>query len=465
MGFGFFAKTFLIGILPWYAEAVPLKFKEGVLLRDSEIESILEEFMNPALKALGAKKEISLHLVCSDVINAFATADRSIYLTTGILMNSESPEELLAVLLHELGHIEGHHSISRVEAMKRAAYGGLAPLILGLIAAGLTQDISPLILGAEMQKIWAHGSFTGFTRGQESMADQFALKMFHKLNWPVSGFTKVMERFAQKERSFVQEIPLYLQTHPFSKERYQAAVHYLRLLQSKNSQLPEHFRSLFDTAKIKIIAFSTPIKQALHEINQAKMPESCKQYGRAIVYYRMGKAQEALQHLDVKTDSNPFVHELKAQILFEARRLKEALASCQKALKIRPWDSLLCGIKAQILIEIDDPKDRPEAIRTLERVLHAAKTEPDLWYWLGVAYGRQKNVGRMHVCFAEHALGQRNLKQADFHLSAAKRALKPYDRYSQRAKEIESELSYLKNIGDSAQQGFASIPPPLPCCL
>jgi predicted Zn-dependent protease len=55
------------------------------------------------------RKKISVHLLDSDEVNAFALPGNHLVICTGLIPESSSPEALCGVLGHELAHIENGH--------------------------------------------------------------------------------------------------------------------------------------------------------------------------------------------------------------------------------------------------------------------------------------------------------------------------------------------------------------------
>ena len=64
-----------------------------------------------AASSLAGGPPVRFYVVASPGVNAFATADRTVYVTMGLLARVESEAQLALVLSHELGHIEHDHSL------------------------------------------------------------------------------------------------------------------------------------------------------------------------------------------------------------------------------------------------------------------------------------------------------------------------------------------------------------------
>src|SRR5690606_21606614 len=101
------------------------------LVRDAEIEALVAEYARPILEASGlGKSGIEIVLVNDDSFNAFV-AGRRIFVNTGALLMSETPNEIIGVIAHEAGHIAGGHQQRLREQLSRAQTMAIISTILG----------------------------------------------------------------------------------------------------------------------------------------------------------------------------------------------------------------------------------------------------------------------------------------------------------------------------------------------
>jgi predicted Zn-dependent protease len=424
---------------PW-THGFSLRTKEGSIVYDSETNEFLQGLIQPALQHLPTVPNVSFHLIVHPMINAFTAGEPSIFIHTGLIEKSRNPGDLIAVLLHELGHIAGHHVIQKIAEIKRTQYHNLIPAILGIMAAATTGKGELAPMGMALGDLNSTMSLLGHSRDHEYFADRFAINMLSKLHWPSSCFFDFMEMISKQDRLSKDYSP-YWQTHPFPRDR-------LRVARGQNvgGKIPETFQDQLQKVKAKLIAFVYPVSQASAALERSDISDPIKNYGRSIIAYRCGRYDQALKHLETfesYTGPSPFIHELKAQIFFESRKFKEALKAIDAALQKRPQDETLGGYKAQILIENSQTK---KAIPILERLLLSSTLEgshPDLWYWLAIAYGREQKMGRMKVCLAEHACFLGDAGKAKKLLDAALKILPPNDTYYRRAKDLQEIIEAL----------------------
>ncbi|HQR89464.1 MAG TPA: M48 family metalloprotease, partial [Caulobacter sp.] len=101
--------------------SAPASAQDGPsLIRDTEIEEILHRDADPLFEAAGLdSKTVRILLVGDKSLNAFATQGLMMGLNTGLILQTETPNQLKGVIAHEAGHLAGGHPIRSAE-MTRA---------------------------------------------------------------------------------------------------------------------------------------------------------------------------------------------------------------------------------------------------------------------------------------------------------------------------------------------------------
>ena len=113
------------------------------LIRDTELETGLQNLAAPLMRAAGYTPDaISIRIIIDSSYNAFVAGERVIYIHSGLLLNAQSPEEILGVIAHELGHLKAGHVPRRGEALRDAGTAGTLAAIaaLALAAGGAPND-------------------------------------------------------------------------------------------------------------------------------------------------------------------------------------------------------------------------------------------------------------------------------------------------------------------------------------
>ncbi len=142
--------------------------------------------------------------------NALALPGGIIVITDNMVKASQTTEEVLAVLAHEMGHVELRHAMRSV----------LQNSVIGAATAAVTSDAASLSIAVvSLPVILAQ---TKYSRGFEAEADEYAFKLLKQKGYSPMAFASIMERLAKKDENEMGEFA-YLSTHPVTKERVQRA--------------------------------------------------------------------------------------------------------------------------------------------------------------------------------------------------------------------------------------------------
>jgi len=387
--------------------------QEGMsLIRDTEIEEILKEDSTPIFQAAGFDpKSVQILLIGSKDIQAFAGPGvMAVY--TGLILESKNPNELQGVMAHEIGHLAGAHSARRGE-MTRA---GMVPMILtmglGVLAAmaGAGDAAGGLLVSAPY--FGAIGA-AGYSREQEARADQAGATFMEKAGLSGRGLAEFFNNFRYQEVFSEARRYKFFIDHPLSSDRIDA-------LQSRVAALP-HYNVV-----------DTPEALAKHEIMKAKLDgfinpqvaivkysETDKaypaRYARAIAYYQMKDPDRALKLIDALINDypdNPYLYELKGQVLFEFARAKEAEEPQRKSVELKPDAPLLHINLGQTLISLNDPKKRDEGIDELKKATGEDIDNSVAWRLLAEAYDQRGDDGLARLATAEAMFADGDMKQA-----------------------------------------------------
>lgn len=372
------------------------------LIRDTEIEEILHHDADPIFAAAGLDpKNVRILIVGDKSLNAFATQGLQMGLNTGLILQTENPNQLRGVIAHETGHLAGGHPI-RSDEMMRA---GLKPMILtmglGILAALAGSPDGGAALIANSQYAGALGAL-GYSREQESRADQAGAGFLEATGQSGRGLVEFFDNFRYQEVFDQARRFAYFRSHPLSSER-------IEVLRSRVERQPHY--SAVDTPediaqhevmKAKLEGFINPqVALMKYKETDASFPA---RYARAIAYYQMKDPDRSLKLIDgliADNPDNPYLWELKGQVLFEFNRVALAEEPQRKSVQLKPDAALLRVNLGQTLINLNDPAKVEEGVKELKRSL---LNEPDntvAWRLLAQAYDKQKKDGEARLATAE----------------------------------------------------------------
>jgi len=128
--------------------------------------------------------ELNVHILDHDLINAFALPGGQVILFRGLIDAAESPEEVAAVLAHEIGHVVARDP-ARI-ALRTAGSVGVLGLLFGDFAGGAA------VLFMTERLIQA-----SYSREAENNADIFALDLLDQAGLPPAALASMFERFRE----------------------------------------------------------------------------------------------------------------------------------------------------------------------------------------------------------------------------------------------------------------------------
>lgn len=192
--------------------------QELQLVDDPELTGYVQQLGREVVRAAGDDVpegiDIAFEVVRDDQqINAFAIPGGTIYVYTGLLRAVDSEAELLAVLSHEVAHVTERHIAEQLAAQ----YG-----IETLAAVALGRDAG--VLGQLVGAVAGQGFLLKYSRDHEEEADAVGLGYETRAGWDPNGYVSFFEELAQLEQQGGGGwIPSFLQTHPASADRVEAA--------------------------------------------------------------------------------------------------------------------------------------------------------------------------------------------------------------------------------------------------
>ncbi len=409
-------------------QPAPSKARVQGILFDAETNHILKSYANPLIRAAGLPTEaIDVFLQASDQLNAFAVPGQ-IVLFSGLIIETETPEELEGVIAHEIAHVVGGHTATITDQAGKAGLVTLASVILGFgaIIAGLG-PLGPLVL-AGGTSIGAYSTI-GEIRVLEASADQAALTYLERAGVSGRGLISFFEReFAPRERAFAyaarRKLSPYARTHPLTADRMKMLEHRVPQSLYYQAKTSDEKQLAHDMMRAKLFAFIRPPVATREKYPQTDQSLPAR-YARAIMLaYHQPNVSEALRLTDelIRDRPNyPYFRELKGYMLTKAARLSEAARVYEKAIALTPDNAIMRLEIGAILVN----SAKPELVRKGINHLKFAAAKPNFSQYvhrhLARGYGATGQIGLAELATAEAFSSEQRIAPAVKH---AQRALK-----------------------------------------
>lgn len=406
------------------------------LIRDEEVERGLSFYLTPLFEQAGLEpKNMRIHLVRDDSINAFAVQGLHVFVHTGLLTKADNAQEVVAVLAHETGHIAGGHIVRLYENMRIARRNMLLSMVLGAVVAGASGrgDAAMGVMSGMMSS--SQGLLAGYRRSEESAADETAVRLLTATGHDLSGFADIMRKLQKQEDLYDNDNAAPWRSHPMVRER-------LALISARPSKAADAKRvkrenDLFLRMKAKLDGFLSPPEKIKASYKDDSLPS---RYARAVLAYRTGNFADAERQIDdlIKAEpQNPYFYELKGQLLFETARGAKAVEPYETAVKLLPDSDLLRIGLAQALLSDENRTDTAQALAVLSPV---QSDLPHVWRLKATAYGRAGNFGLAAYALAEYNLAAGDLRQAGHFARKAADILSAGDSAALKARDILEDL-------------------------
>ena len=126
--------------------------------------------------------------------NAFALPGGYVYVSRGLLVLTNSEDELAGVVAHEIGHVAARHAVRRVtRAAPLAVLTGLTAMVTGIVSPTLGSVVGG-IGGAAGALILAP-----YSRDQEREADRVGQDIVAKAGWDPAGLSRMLRTLEREE--------------------------------------------------------------------------------------------------------------------------------------------------------------------------------------------------------------------------------------------------------------------------
>ena len=389
------------------------------LIRDTELETKLEAFLEPLLKTSDVSR-VKIRIILDPSYNAFVTADDTIYLHSGLLLEADSLEEVIGVMAHELGHIVSGHVARKVASIEKAQGASMLSTALAAAAAmsGSGELAAGLLIGGSDR---AARQFYYGSRVNESVADEWALKTLDKLEISSNGMAKMMQRLSRENILPESHRSEYYRTHPNTKQRLAVYEDHLAKSNFKNSLMATTDYADFRRIIAKLSGYETPPDQVILAL-QGNNLATDERYKRAIAYFRYGDSAAAMsdiQPLLSAEPENPYFYELAGEIAFADQDLSSAIKYFMVAFD-KSQKAPLIGMRfSRTLLATGSVENFLLAREILEKAIIAEPNWPFIRREYAIALGKTGDIAKANWQLAEAAFINGDLEQAKSQLKRA----------------------------------------------
>ncbi len=422
-----------MGLLPAKAQAQGLS-----LIRDSEIEALLNDYAKPIFRAAGlGSGRITMRIVKNDAFNAFVLDGRNVFVHTGTLLVAKSPNEVIGVLAHETGHIAGGHMASLRARIAKDQTRALLTQIIGIgamVAGGVQGGDGGRDVMSGGQAVLQGGNevimrgLLSERRSQESAADQAGLQYLNATKQSGQGMLITFERFQQQEYVSDQFKDPFVRSHPVATDRLARLRDFVNTSPFVNATDAPELQLRHDLMRAKLSGYleRPGIVFNRYPTTDKSLPA---RYARAIARFFQG-GTGALEAATAEVDAlvkeqpnNGYFWEVKGDFLMRSGKMKEAIPNMRQALKLAPDSPLIRVQLAIALQQSNEPAAVTESVELLRKSLIEDQNS-QAYRMLGNAYYKQGKGPEADAMTAQAYFLEGNLKQSQIFAKRAQLKLR-----------------------------------------
>ena len=421
------------------------------LIEDPEVNNYLQSLgYRLVANSDSPSLPFTFFMVPDPSVNAFAAPGGFIGMNSGLIMTSQTEDEVASVLAHEIAHVTQRHLLRSFEQSKHMS----VPMTVAMIAAALLGAADPQIGTAAVMAVQAGGiqAQINFTRTNEREADNLGMLTLVRSGFDAQAMPTFFERLQQSSRFYTSSaVPEFLRTHPVTSSRI-ADARGRAVTYPLKRQLGDNLQFYLIREKLRVMA-AKDLKQLTRLYVDAldsgnNINNTATRYGYSLALAAQGdytQARTVLQSL-IDQDKDRLSYQLAlADLEIAVGRLPAALMIYDNNQKLYPDDQALTLNQVSALLKANFPEKAVPLLQT-QRMLGTSSRQ--LYKLLSQAKAAMGEKSQSHSWLAEYYYSSGRLEQAADQLRIAADFSKG-DEYqlakiSARLREVEMTLAQMK---------------------
>ncbi|HEY3645193.1 MAG TPA: M48 family metalloprotease [Gammaproteobacteria bacterium] len=381
----------------------------GAILDDPQLQQYIQDVGrqlsshsdNPSL-------HFGFYVIDDDEINATTLPGGFIVVNSGLVLLTDSEDELAGVIAHEVGHVTQRHLARQLEDQKDRTFINLATVLAAVVAASRASDPDVAVgaLASAQASIIQHQ--INYTRGDEEEADRVGIATLARAGFQPQG---MVDFFAVMQKSSslngYDKIPEFLMDHPLDLNRMTEA-------QNRASQLhvtPRPASRSYALMKMRLEAMQNndgttqQLADFQGRVDSTKgWDQVAARYGQALVLQKAGRSDDAVAAMRALVKEYDDVIAFRiglADALIHAGQVQTGIATYADAMKLFPDSAPLVLSYANDLIDAGKPKQAVGLLMPLSLDSHG---EPEAVHLLAKAYDKDGDSADSHYYMSEYYL-------------------------------------------------------------
>lgn len=404
------------------------------LVEDPFLTSFINRLGQRLVTQLGPQPfKYRFFIIDDPSMNAFAVPGGYIFITTGMIRQTEKEGELAGVLAHEISHVYARHMS---KTMEKARVANVATLVAGLASIFLGGALAqPLLVGS---MAGGASAMLKYSRDFEREADSLGFKWMLKAGYNPRDMISIFRKMGKQRWFEGGEIPVYLSTHPDVDSRL---VELTNQFNRNQDSIPPGLNSPdYQYFAIRVDAACGNPHQLLRRETQDSVRDPKNpafHYGKALALAKLEQTDQAIGEFNEAlklSPGNSLVQRDLAIFYFNRNRYPESQKLLEELSQRTPQDDVILYYLGRIYQE---RKQTDRALPLFEKVHQLNPTYSEVYYNLGTLYGEKGQLGPAHYYLGFHSLKAKAYPTALFHFRKALKYLSPGDgRYDEVKRQV-----------------------------
>jgi predicted Zn-dependent protease len=180
---------------------------------DPATEAYMQQLTDRIARHSDAKIPVEVKVILSNEVDAFALPGGRLFVTTGLILRTQSEDELAGVVAHEMAHIAARDATRQMTRAQIFNWMSLPFLLFG----------GPAYFIGESMGAAGPLAMLMFDRDAERRADNLGLQYLYESGYDPLGFVNFFERARKLEKDPDGGIARAFSSHPLTRDRVRAA--------------------------------------------------------------------------------------------------------------------------------------------------------------------------------------------------------------------------------------------------
>ena len=189
---------------------------------DAQVKFLTDERVNEYVNRLAqnlarnsdVKVPMSVRIIDSDELNAFALPGGRLYVNVGMIMAADSEAELAGVMAHEIAHVAARHATKNATKRQIWNFASIPLMFVGGPAGMVVHNVVQLAVPM---------TFLKFSRNAEREADLLGLEYEYAAGYDPAAMVNFFEKLQTKDKKKPNFVVRAFQSHPLTDDRLKRA--------------------------------------------------------------------------------------------------------------------------------------------------------------------------------------------------------------------------------------------------